>query len=71
MKLDEYIYFFHGIDAFLYNKVHIWRIGLAKFHGGLYNLKSTNLRPTKKNGFRVAIVTSNHMKNALILRHAR
>ena len=72
-KKDEYKIIFDEIDAFLYNKVYRWRIGLAKVHGGLYYLQTmvNSLCTRKENDSKVVTVASKHKKNEIIFLHKR
>ena len=64
-KMSEYRIIFADFDAFLYNKVHGWRIGLARICHGLYLLLTTPLR--QKEHFTVAALTSSPTKEATLI----
>ena len=70
-KKSEKRIIFNNFDVFLHNKVHRWRIGLARISHVLYHLLTTPVILRQIENFRVAIVTSVHAKKEAILIHRR
>ena len=70
-KMSEYRIVFDNFDAFLYNKVHGWRIGLARICQGLYHLLITTVTLRQKEEFMVAAVMSVPAKKEATLIHRR
>ena len=53
------------------NKVHGWRIGLAKVHHGLYYLPTTSLSIEEETHFKVATIINTQAKDKAIQLHRR
>ena len=70
-KLDEYRIIFDDLDGFLYNKVHSWKAGLAKFHDGLYYLHDTRVDTVKAVVAKVTVVSTNSIAEKIHLLHRR
>ena len=70
-KMREYRIVFDNFDAFLYNKVHRWRIGLARICHVLYHLLITPGTLRQKEKFMVSAVTSVPAKKEATLIHRR
>ena len=69
--MSEYRTIFDNFDAFLYNKVCGWRIGLAMICHGLYHLLTPSVILRQKEHFTVATVTSAPAMKEATLIHRR
>ena len=68
-KMNEYQILFDDVNTFPCNKVHGWKIRLAKFHCGLYYIHPTPLSVERKTDSKVAAVTSITAREKITLLH--
>ena len=68
-KMDNFRIIFEDTDAILCNKVHGWKIGLAKVWQGLYHLPSTSPNNGRLSNGQTTALSSALEEGKVILLH--